>query len=312
MATRASRGRRAPIQRVRLMTALALVGGAVSGIAFSRLGGASERVALTEVRSSLVTVPVARRPVSAGTLARGMELSEITIPRDLLPPGAVQSVVELDGKIATEPIAAGAPLLRNSFGIDPASVANPVAGQIPSGMRAMTVQVDATAAVEGWAWTGSLVDVLLSESGRTTVVAEKVRILSAERSVEPKALEETQAVPRTVTLLVSQEQCLAINTAIPLGKISFALRSPDDGTGWNTTTYTADKFQRGRSAKEERVTGYVSVQGTDGADAFALTNGRWVRTRMVPDGVLVNRTDDEARARSIDGNSQDGQDADER
>lgn len=77
------------------------------------------------------------------------------------------------------------------------------------------MRVDATSSVEGWAGSGSLVDVLLIQKDRTTVVAEKVKVLSSERSSSPVEGGASPSVPSTATLLVTQEQCLAINTAIP-------------------------------------------------------------------------------------------------
>jgi hypothetical protein len=103
-------------------------------------------------------------------------------------------------------------------------------------------------------------------------------------------------VPSTVTLLVDQEQCLAINTAIPLGKIAFALRSPDDQEGWLTAQYTAENFKdRASSADRERggVSGFISIRGEEGQKSFALSSGKWIETAVIPEGFRVMKTYDQ-------------------
>jgi Flp pilus assembly protein CpaB len=155
----------------------------------------------------------------------------------------------------------------------------------------MTIKVDATAAVEGWAGSGSIVDVLLIERDRTSVVAEKVRILSAERSVIPVEGQAMPNVPSTVTILVSQEQCLAINTAIPRGRIAFALRGTRDDASWTDTTFTAQRL--GNSVSDEAARGESNINGfvsfTEGGEtrAYALSKGKWINTEVIPQGALV-------------------------
>ena len=176
---------------------------------------------------------------------------------------------------------------------------NPVVERIPPGMRAMTIRVDATSSVEGWAGSGSIVDVLLITHEKTSVIAEQVKVLSAERVVVPVEGAASPQVPSTVTLLVNQDQCLAINTAIPLGKIAFALRSPEDQDGWISAQYTAEKL-RGRGALLEGdksgISGFFSISGKKGAKSFALSGGKWVETEIVPEGFRVMEQKDSIHA----------------
>jgi Flp pilus assembly protein CpaB len=161
-------------------------------------------------------------------------------------------------------------------------------------MRAMTLRVDATSSVEGWAAAGAVVDVLLVQDDKTNVVAEKVKIISAERSVTPMSGgDESPSIPSTVTLLVTQEQCLALNTAIPLGRIAFALRSNRDEENWATRSFSADRLRRGgiTTDTEMRITGYASVHDNGDADRkeFALSGDKWIRTDVVPEGFFSAR-----------------------
>ena len=235
-----------------------------------------------------VMLPVPARPVPAGTKVEDIILKTVAFPRHQLPEGALTSVDRISGAVAATALPAHLPLFEANFSMASPGT-NPVLERIPPGMRAMTIRVDATSAVEGWAGSGSVVDVLLIEKDRTSVIAEKVKILSAERSVSPVEGASAPSVPSTVTVLVSQEQCLAINTAIPLGRIAFALRSNRDEEGWEDAVFTSEKLKGGTvsAAEKETVTGYVALRGDGNARAYALSNGKWIRTEVVPRGFLA-------------------------
>lgn len=233
----------------------------------------------------LVRLPVPAAPVPAGTRVKNIQFREVPFPKHQVPAGALTSVESVLEGVTLAQLPANLPLFRENFSLLTGSQ-NPVVERIPQGMRAITVRVDATAAVEGWAGSGAVVDVLLVEKDRTTVVAEKVKILSAERSVAPVEGAAAPNVPSTVTLLVTQEQCLAINTATPRGKLAFALRSYQDEESWSDTIYTADRLKGGQLQREGRTTisGYVAVEGDNKRQAFALADGKWVKTQVVPEG----------------------------
>ena len=251
----------------------------------------------------MVEVPVPAEPVIAGTRVRDISFRRISYPRHQVPSGALVEIKGLSDSVTTAALPANLPLFPENFSHRFAG-SNPVIERIPPGMRAMTIKVDATSAVEGWAGSGSVVDVLLIAHEKTSVIAEQVKILSAERIVAPVEGAASPQVPSTVTLLVNQEQCLAINTAIPLGKIAFALRSPDDREGWETAQYSAERFKgRGGAVESEKrgVSGFISVAGK----SFALSEGRWMETEVVPEGFRVM---DGARSK-VAANTEEGEDA---
>lgn len=238
-----------------------------------------------------VILPVPVEPVAAGTKVKDIRFRNVPFPSQQVPEGAITKIDEYIESQTLAALPANLPLFKANLSKN-AHISNPVVESIPAGMRAMTVRVDATAAVEGWAGTGSQVDVLLVEKDRTIVVAEMVKILSAERSVAPVEGGSAPNVPATVTLLVTQEQCLAINTAIPLGRIAFALRSTNDQDRWVSTKFTSDNL-RGSAAvltdKKGVITGYVSAKTPQDRKAYALSDGKWIQTEVVPDGFFVNK-----------------------
>jgi len=240
---------------------------------------------------NVVEVPVPVRPVPAGTSLREVQTRPEKFPEHQLPSGAVRDLSPLLDRVALAPLPGGLPIMAaNIGGVD--EVTNPILGRIPPGMRAMTVKVDATSAVEGWARSGSIVDVLLVEKSRTTVVAEAVRVISAERSLSP--LEVTKisggagTIPSTVTLLVTQEQCLAINTAVPMGKIAFALRSAKDDETWRATRFSSEDFSEVKQkADRSRVGGVVSFGSGEEKKQYALVDGEWIPADRLPAGFFV-------------------------
>lgn len=257
----------------------------LAGLLLSGLLKEPENEKAAPAPRKLIEIPVARDPVPAGTAASEIKFVSISLPEEEIPNGALRSLSQVIDKRAALSLPSGVPLLRSQFAVN-SGPENPVADSIPPGMRAMTVKVDATSAVEGWAGSGSIVDVLLVEKDRTSVIAEKVKVLSAERSVSPVDGRTSPNVPSTVTLLTSQEQCLAINTAIPLGRIAFALRSAKDEDRWLNPSFSSERFRGGaaQTRAPEPVSGYAAVKDESKPRVFALSSGRWVRTEVFPEG----------------------------
>lgn len=267
------------------MLAVAVV---IASIIFSRQ---SDREVSAEVISvspvvgqfDTVSVPVPIEPVSAGMILKDVRFTQVSFPRHQVPVGAVLEIKPFLASMAIAPLPANLPIFEKNLSMNP-SASNPVIDRIPDGMRAITVKVDATGAVEGWASSGAIVDVLLVTGEGTRVVAEKVRILSAARSVNPIQNSSSDRVPSTVTLLVTQEQALTITTAAPHGKITFALRSLGDQGRWAERRYDRERLHGRDSEKpEERVEGFFRVEG-EKARQYALRGGRWIRTEVVPAG----------------------------
>jgi Flp pilus assembly protein CpaB len=232
-----------------------------------------------------IDVPVPEQYVEAGTKLKDIQFKNISFPENQLPQGVLLDLNGLENAEVIAPLPANLPLFPENLNIKGGYI-NPVIERIPQGMRAITIRVDATTVVEGWASTGAIIDVLLVEDDRTTVVSEKVKILSVERSIKPVSAEENSEIPSTVTLLVSQEQALAINTAIPRGRITFALRGFQDGDVWRDRVYTSDRFNsRSSDGSEVAVKGYVSVKN---GRAFSLADDKWIVSEAKPQGFFVN------------------------
>ena len=271
-----------------VLLSFAILGGAALLNRGSTRVEASVKPSMVVAQYDSIVLPVPVDSVAAGVKLKEVRFKNVSFPKQQVPEGAITSIDDFLDSVTLTSIPANLPLFRKNLSAMGQST-NPVTERIPPGMRAMTVKVDATAAVEGWAGSGAVVDVLLVERERTTVIAENVKILSAERSVSPVEGNAAPNVPSTVTLLVTQEQCLAINTAIPLGKIAFALRSTRDEDQWLDPVYTAERLKGAPTVEKPKgsITGFVSVQEDGGEKKFALSDGKWLATEAKPSGFLV-------------------------
>ena len=283
----------------RLLGLIAIAIG-VGGVAFMAGKSGNAAVAVEQPRAfvpefNVVEVPVPDRPVPAGTILREVPVRFEKFPRHQLPHGVVLDVGRVRDFVTLVALPGGLPILDVNVG-SAEQASNPIIGRIPPGMRAMTVRVDATAAVEGWARSGSIVDVLLVEKNRTSVVAEQVKVISTERSLSAVSAEGDAAIPNTVTLLVTQEQCLAINTAVSMGKIAFALRSGADADAWRSKDFDADDLsQPGAVRSAPKVQGAISVGSGASKKSFALVDGKWIPADDVPSGFFVGQKRDGGR-----------------
>jgi Flp pilus assembly protein CpaB len=236
----------------------------------------------------VVYLPVPKEIVPAGTKGADIEVDMVPFPKDLMPKDALQSLASVFDSRAVAALPAKLPLVSAHFSYA-RSQANPVLERIPEGMRAITINVDIASAVEGWAGSGSHVDVLLVARDKTVVIAENVEILSAERSVAPIEGEDAPSVPKTVTILVNQNQALAIVTAIPKGRLSFALRRASDESAWDVTEFDARQLtEQAQPVEQGEVTGYVRYSDEGKQKGYALTSGKWIPSISEPAGTLLN------------------------
>ena len=140
------------------------------------------------------------------------------------------------GRILREPLPKGESFATTKFypdGFGPA-----VAQRLQPGLRAVTVALQGTGAVHGFASAGSMVDVLFrvtlrstptSQMPETTVtLLENVEVLAIDNNSVPGS--RTNKDPKAVTLAVTSEQARALKIAEGNGIFSLLLRGPNDPT----------------------------------------------------------------------------------
>lgn len=244
-------------------------------------GGATASTPEVAASRSEVMLPV---PVSA--VAQGQALAEVEFVYIAWqePQSATAYIDDVSGfrtHRTTRRLQAYMPIPHNALTMVADDI-NAVIERIPEGMRAITVNVDAESAVEGWAQSGSTVDVIvMRKTGasdntiETQVIAENVKILSAGRST--KATAEMPQPPATVTLLVNQTDALRIKTAVHLGRIAFSLRGMGDSSP-TTLTQMNQRALLGTTSlqipKEAQFKGKAT--GPDGRQWVLSEGNRWL------------------------------------
>jgi len=185
---------------------------------------------------------------------------------------AVKGFDDIKGCYSRSVILPGEPLIADL--ITPVRPTNALTANIPPGMRAVTISVNATSSVEGWALPGAKVDVVWASRIRgqpgVTVIVQNAKILSAERQLDPNS-KPGAPTPNTVTLLVSADDSTRIQLAMTTGSLSLSLRGDGDpGAGTNGGSITVDQLLGGNSqpALNNRGTHAVTikVKGKDGKD----------------------------------------------
>lgn len=151
---------------------------------------------------------------------------------------------QFEGRLARRLIAAGEPLTGAKV-FERAGVGF-LAGTLDSGMRAMSVAVDAKSGAGGFVLPGDMVDVILSHDITNSLpqqmqdfgsdagvmrraaetVLENVRVLAVDQTAEQDA-EGEPVVAKTATLEVSPHQAQVLALAVSMGELSLSLRSLD-------------------------------------------------------------------------------------
>lgn len=173
-------------------------------------------------------------PRNSQLSADKFQFKEIYWPRNDVPEGAIRDLSECIGMYAKEDLRPGLPIQRTALSTESSHFSLPVT----PGMRAVSIEVDATSGLEGHALPGSHVDVVLTYQDEdnklvSQVVVENARVLSAGGDTTP--MDERSPVERaatnmarTITLEVTLEDALTIQTARQKGRLSLIMRSAGD------------------------------------------------------------------------------------
>jgi pilus assembly protein CpaB len=201
-----------------------------------------------------VSLLTPERTVRAGTPLKEVKFKEVFWPRNQVPEGAVRDVAEFANHFAKIDLEPNVPVRKTDITTEPMSVSLP----LTPGMRAVSIDVDATSGLEGHALPGTRVDVVLTyhEDGKLTskVICQNARVLSYGGDVTPGTRRSpvekaSAALSRTMTLEVSTEDALKIQTARQMGRISLIMRASDDVQASAVTDMSAAKVGGGEDAR---------------------------------------------------------------
>ncbi len=232
-----------------------------------------------------VLVPV--KDIPQGEPLQVSFFAKVSRPIGGLPQNVVRNYDDVKGKYARTFMPALEPVVQNR--ITAQQPVNIVADNIPKGYRAVTINVNATSGVEGWATAGAHVDVhwvsdVVGEK-RVVLLVQNVKVLSAERQGDPSVQPDpARPIPTTVTLLVTDRDAQKISLAASSGTIVLHLRGAEDvkGTGDVSSLSLKDVMQgRDPEAAKKKLQGTVKITNPDGS----------VEEIAVIDGKLMNKVE---------------------
>lgn len=226
-----------------LALAIVLGSGAVL-VLFQLISSYQERIDEARKPEDVVMVIVAARDLSQGVVITEEDLYYMPLPPRYLPEGVFLSVDHVVGRLPRERI------LENEF-IRADRLADPENGiglnaVIPRGMRAISININGGAALQGLLNPGNYVDLLVTitpEEGKgrpeTRTILQSLFVLGvgtrtqrttpvADTDGKGKKGEAPKANVPSVTLMVTAEQAEAIAHAQNKGALRLALRTDRD------------------------------------------------------------------------------------
>lgn len=276
-----------------LLIALIIAIGLAAAVMMTSTGPAPAPVAQTAAAPEIRTtnIYVAAQPIPIGTVVKQEMLTIQPWPEHLVLPGfmradgGAQNVV---GYVARSPFQPQEPIINSKLAkpSDP----NFLAGELPKGMRVITIMTNETEGVAGFLFPGDHVDVMLTHDverprpgGRGEMMREvvtesllnNVTVLAVDQraagaqSADP---EGKLAIPRSVSLMVSPTDAQRIRLGQKVGTLTLSLRALADRESADPMTLTQQRdISQFKSAAPE-------------AKPAAASS-----TTVTPDGVVIIR-----------------------
>ena len=200
-----------------------------------------------------VPVVVATRDVHRGTLLTPDLVTTREFPKSMVPSGTITKIDDVLDRVAFNSLVKDEILLDAKLSAK--HVKGGLAGIVPKGMRAFTIQTPHVAThVAGFILPGNKVDVLLTMSSNaandgtggavTTTLLQNVEILAVDQRLD--APTENKVDPRSlqsVTLLVTPDQAAKLELGQNKGSLHLTLRNPEDALPAKTQPATLSGLQ---------------------------------------------------------------------
>ncbi len=202
-----------------------------------------------QVRTAIVLV--AGKDIAPQVPITPADLSIKEIPVEYIQPGAVSSLDEAIGQIASSPIAAGEQILKTKL-LPPGKIGKSLSEITPTGKRAVSIPVDNMSSIANLIRPGDHVDVLAlitmpETTAQPNTKSSTTRLISLFQNVEILAVggefvsyaEYGQAAKKeqakaasagggTVTLALDPQEAVLLSFVQEHGKIKLDLRSSED------------------------------------------------------------------------------------
>ena len=230
----------------------------------------------TVIQADVTPVLIPLQPIEAGAVLEQSMFRIEQRPKASVGEGYINSVDQIRGFYAASLIVAGNPL--HSGYVTAKRPVNQIQANIPDGFRAVTLGVDGTTSVEGWARPGAKVDVLLSSvvAGKPAirVIVQNAKVLSAGHQNNKEQQDPATATPITVTLLVSSDEAGRIQLGYSSGSLSLILRGDEDSVeSMESLIVNLDSIIGGDSSPQAAVSP-VQGQVRVGGKTYHMVNGQ--------------------------------------
>ena len=199
---------------------IAAISAILCGLLVYQYLGSLERTAASNANSDeMVSVVVATQDIESGAEIASDMVTMADYPKAYVHAQAAYKTEDIVGKRANGKILAGEIILKGIVG-SADEVGASLSKQVTTGMRAMTVNVDAYSGVGGYIEEGDRVDVLSYNDGKSTVVLQDVQVMK----LGEKSSSDDGTTYTGVTLLVPKDNCTDVLKAQKGGSIYLVLR----------------------------------------------------------------------------------------
>lgn len=233
---------------------LVLLGGvaAFSAAMFTTSVRANALSAMAQVTSPDIEILVAAGEIKTMSIITAEMLTTKTVSKSDAPDHYLSEMTQALGQVVVVPLVEGQALTKTYLAKEGTGLN--LAARLAPGMRVVGVSLSEYSGLEGLLYPGSTVDVLttfkLSGSGKdlgeavSTTLLQNIQVLAVEDQTivsSPEQKEKGAATSRQragnrsllVMLLVTPKQAEALQLALQFGKISFAMRNPQDDLRFN-------------------------------------------------------------------------------
>lgn len=180
-----------------------------------------------------VPIVVATANLGVANTVTSQQIKLVNWPKASVPPGAIQSLEEAEGRFVRSSIVAGEPLIDAKLAPQLAGKSGIMPMLIPEGQRGVTIRLDEAMRESGFVMPSSRVDVLVSmpkapgsDEKIAKVILQDVTVLAAGQIVEMK--DNKPVTNTTVTLALTPQQVERLAVAQSDGRLMLVQRNLRD------------------------------------------------------------------------------------
>ena len=178
-------------------------------------------------------IVVAAANIGLAETVTGQHVKLVPWPKAAVPPGAIRSLADAEGRVVRASIVAGEPLMESKLAPQLSGKGGIMPMLVPEGQRGVTIKLDDATRDSGFVLPNSRVDVLVSmpkapgaNEKIAKVILQDVTVLAAGQTVEMK--DNKPVTNTTVTMALTPQQTERLAVAQAEGKLMLVQRNLRD------------------------------------------------------------------------------------